>query len=563
MSELIGSDLGPYRIEAPIGTGGMSAVYKAYHPTLECDVAIKVLPEHLGLDSDFRRRFQQEVRLIARLQHAHILPIYDYGQDKGRLYLVMRYTENGTLEDRMADGPLDLGEISRVMHQVGEALICAHDQGIVHRDVKPGNVLVDAHGNCFLSDFGLAKVLQDSMHLTVSGVGMGTPAYMSPEQGQGGKVDKRSDVYSLGVMLYEMVTGDVPFKGDAPMAVMLKQITDPPPPPSELRPGISPELEQMILKALAKEPAQRYQSVNEMLVALDAALGQVSQPLPPLRTPSRRDEQRLPPWALASIGIASIFVIVLVVISATGSWSRVYSYARGTPIPTAAGTVIAGSAVPTSTTAPSPTVTPSHTPLPPTATHTAVPTPTFTPTPTATTTATSTVPPTATSTATPTATVTQTATPTATSTATPRPTPTATQRWLPAPQLTAPVDGEIYVGWNANVTLRWAPVEGIGAGEYYVVSIPYDDVGGVAEFWRREPMLQLPRHLSRTDVGFEDRHYLWSVQVKRCTENCERVFDDNALKQGVAVGSQSAEGLFYWQSDIDNRSPTHTPTPDL
>jgi serine/threonine protein kinase len=283
MSELVGRELGLYPIGEPIGTGGMAAVYKAYHPTLECEIAIKVLPEHLSMDPDFRQRFQQEVRVVARLQHAHIVPIYDYGQDKGRLYLVMRYVDGGTLADRLAGGPFDIAEVGHVVHQVGAALICAHDQGVVHRDVKPLNVLIDTHGDCYLTDFGLAKVVQDSIHLTASGTGIGTPAYMSPEQAQGKQVDERSDVYSLGVMLYEMVTGRVPFEADAPMAVVLKHITDAPPPPSELRPGLSPGLEAVILKALAKEPVDRYQSVRALLDAFDTAVHGISLPLGPLR----------------------------------------------------------------------------------------------------------------------------------------------------------------------------------------------------------------------------------------------------------------------------------------
>jgi serine/threonine protein kinase len=556
MSELVGRELGLYLIQEPIGTGGMSAVYKAYHPTLECDVAIKVLPEHLSMDADFRQRFQQEVRVIARLQHAHILPIHDYGQDKGRLYLVMRYIEGGTLEERLAAGPLDVAEVSLVMHQAGAALICAHDQGVVHRDVKPANVLIDDHGNCYLSDFGLAKVLQDSIRLTASGVGMGTPAYMSPEQGQGGQVDERSDVYSLGVMLYELVTGKVPFEAEAPMAVMLKHITDPPPPPSTIRPGISPQLEAVILKALSKEPAARYQSVQEMLVAFDAAVQDVSlQPQPVLRlSPPRK--RRLPVWALATAGVATVCLLALLIWVSTGGWRNARSLAQATQSATA-------------TSQPSPTVLSTNTPLPPTqtptATHTPVPTKTATPTAAPTETAT----PTVTSTPTETATVPPTHTPTATPTDVPTATAVPafpalpTRRWLLAPQLIAPANETIFVGWNAEVILRWAPVAGLGAGEYYVVSVPYDDAGGVAEFWRSETSVQLPPHLSRPDVGFADRHYQWNVQVKRCTENCLRVLDDNARKKGIAVSSPSEQGLFYWQSDITGKPPTPTPTPDL
>ena len=198
MSELIGKELGLYRIVEFLGAGGMSTVYRAYHPALERYVAVKVLPEQISADEELRQRFQQEVRVIANLEHAHILPVHDYGQDRGRLYLVMRYIETGTLKQHMAQGRLEMGQISHVMHQVGSALSYAHREGVVHRDIKPSNVLIDAQGDCYLSDFGLARLIAASVQLTASGVGMGTPAYMSPEQGSGQGVDARSDVYSLG-----------------------------------------------------------------------------------------------------------------------------------------------------------------------------------------------------------------------------------------------------------------------------------------------------------------------------------------------------------------------------
>ena len=298
MSELVGKELGLYRILAFAGAGGMSTVFKAYHSALEREVAIKVLPEQISADEELSRRFQQEVRVIARLEHAHILPVHDYGHDQGRLYLVMRYIEAGTLKERLSQGRMEMGEISRMIHQVGSALAYAHDQGVVHRDVKPSNVLIDTQGNCYLSDFGLARVMAVSVALTASGVGMGTPAYMSPEQGSGQGADARSDIYSMGILLYEMVTGKLPFFADTPLAVMLKHITDAPEPPSSLQPDVSPVLEQVILKAMAKDPNDRYQTMAEMIRAFDTAVGEGSDPLLsiPVLPPSTGS---LPPVAVA------------------------------------------------------------------------------------------------------------------------------------------------------------------------------------------------------------------------------------------------------------------------
>ena len=184
----------------------------------------------------------------------------------------MRYIDAGTLKDRLTAEPMDLAEVSRIIGQVGSALDYAHRLGVVHRDVKPSNVLLDAEGDCFLTDFGLAKVMEASARLTASGVGMGTPAYMSPEQGQGETVDARSDIYALGVVLYEMVTGQVPYRAETPMAVVLKHITAPLPLPSSVNADLPAAVERVILKAMAKDPDDRFQTVDEMVVALDEAV---------------------------------------------------------------------------------------------------------------------------------------------------------------------------------------------------------------------------------------------------------------------------------------------------
>ena len=271
MSNLIGQTLGPYRLISQIGAGGMATVYKAYQPSMDRYVAIKVLPPYLSQDEQFARRFQREAKAVAKLEHAHILPVHDYGEAEGITYLVMRFVEGGTLKQRITQGTPSLSEVVRLMGQIGDALDYAHRLGVIHRDVKPANVLIDGQGNTYLTDFGLARMMEASDQLTASGVGVGTPAYMSPEQGQGVKVDHRSDIYSLGVVLYEMVTGHVPYEAETPMAVMLKHITEPLPLPRSINPNVPEPVERVILKALAKDPAHRYQTAGEMVEALTIA----------------------------------------------------------------------------------------------------------------------------------------------------------------------------------------------------------------------------------------------------------------------------------------------------
>jgi serine/threonine protein kinase len=269
-----GQMLGSYRIITQIGKGGMATVYKAYQPSMDRNVAIKVLPSQLAESKEFTARFQQEARFIARLEHPHILPVFDYGESDGVAYFVMRYLEAGTLKDRMEAGrPLPLNEIDRIFTQLTAALSYAHSHGIVHRDLKPANALIDSYGNIFLTDFGIAKLLESaSPRLTQTDAIMGTPAYISPEQAQAATVDQRSDIYSLGIILYEMVTGGVPFTADTPLAIILKHISDPLPPPSLIKPDIPAPIERVILKALAKNPADRFSTAEEFVAAWKRAL---------------------------------------------------------------------------------------------------------------------------------------------------------------------------------------------------------------------------------------------------------------------------------------------------
>jgi len=272
MIHLTGKSLGPYRILEQIGIGGMATVYKAYQSGMDRYVAVKILPQHLKEDEQFAQRFQREARAIAKLEHAHILPVYDYGEQENITFIAMRYVEAGTLKEYMSKGPLPLEEINRLIGQIGMALDYAHRLGAIHRDVKPGNILVDSQGDTYLTDFGLARMMGSSQQFTGSGVSIGTPAYMSPEQGKGVKADHRSDIYALGIILYEMVTGRVPYEAETPLAVMLKHITDPLPLPREAKPDVPEPVERVILRALAKEPMHRFQTAGEMVHALNLAV---------------------------------------------------------------------------------------------------------------------------------------------------------------------------------------------------------------------------------------------------------------------------------------------------
>jgi formylglycine-generating enzyme required for sulfatase activity len=273
VEDLSEKKLGQYQIVVLIGRGGMASVYKAYQPNMERFVALKVLPRHLAADPDFVARFRTEAKVIANLEHPNIVPVYDFGESDGYTFLVMRFIDRESLGSLLQGKPLPFSQILDLIGQIASALDYAYSRGVIHRDVKPGNVLLDEHGNCLLSDFGLAKVLINSSNLTASGAFLGTPTYASPEQCLGRTdIDQRSDVYSLGVMLYEMVTGQPPFDADTPMGIAIKHIHYPLPSPRTVNPDLPESVEQVILKALTKDPDERYATAGELSQALGDAV---------------------------------------------------------------------------------------------------------------------------------------------------------------------------------------------------------------------------------------------------------------------------------------------------
>src|SRR3972149_6227965 len=279
MSDLIGQTLGGYRILSQIGKGGMATVYKAFQPSLDRYVAIKVLPPYYAAqDETFLRRFRQEARAVARLRHPNILIVLEYGEQDGTTYIVMEYVEAGALTERLGK-PLALGDVAQVIQQVASALDYAHEQGVIHRDVKPSNILLPKPDWPLLTDFGLAKIVGGT-HLTQTGAIFGTPAYMSPEQGRGESLDTRSDIYSLGIVLYEMATGAVPYTAETPMAGVVKHIIEPLPFPRTKKPELPEAVELVILKALAKDPGDRYSRAGEMAQALTEALARAPTSFP-------------------------------------------------------------------------------------------------------------------------------------------------------------------------------------------------------------------------------------------------------------------------------------------
>lgn len=265
--------LGKYRIIEEIGRGGFAAVYRAVDTELDRQVALKVLAPHLLWDPTFIERFRREAKAMAGLNHPHIATLYDYGEQEGSYFLVMEYVPGETLRQLVErEGPLPLQQVTSILKQVAAGLDYAHRQGVIHRDVKSSNVLLTPEGTAKLTDFGLVKVVAETSTLSSLGQSAGTPEYMAPEQFEGQEVGVYTDLYSLGVVLYEMCTGALPFTGPTPLAVMRGVVDKPPPDPSEVNPSLPPAVATVLLRALEKKPQNRYGSAGQLAVALSEAV---------------------------------------------------------------------------------------------------------------------------------------------------------------------------------------------------------------------------------------------------------------------------------------------------
>jgi hypothetical protein len=274
IGQLVGETIGGrYVIEELVASGGMSSVYRARDTVLERSVALKVLHEHLSSDPEYVERFSREARAIARLNHPNIVTVIDRGEFEDRQFIVFEHVTGETLKALVErEGSLPVHEALGLTHQVARGLAYAHEHGVVHRDVKPQNVLLDESGAAKVTDFGIARSLDPGDELTETGTLLGTSDYIAPEQASGQPVDERSDQYSLGVLLYELLTGEVPYTGDGFMAVAMRHVRDPVPSVRERRPDVSPRVDAIVGRAMAKRPQDRFPSMEAFTAALEAAL---------------------------------------------------------------------------------------------------------------------------------------------------------------------------------------------------------------------------------------------------------------------------------------------------
>jgi serine/threonine protein kinase len=407
--------IGRYEIRSEIGRGGMANVYLAHDPFFERDVAIKVLPPEFLRDPMFRARFEREAKTIASLDHEAIVQVYDYGEEERQPFLVMRYMAGGSLADRIEGGPIPLAEAIGILKHLTPALDEAHAKGIIHRDLKPSNILFDQRGNPTLSDFGIVKVIEATASLTGSGI-IGTPAYMSPEQVVGKKeLDSRSDIYALCVILFQMLTGKLPYEADTPIGLAFKHVNEPVPSVLNLNPDLPLNCEPVIMRGMAKDPQERYTTADELVAALEVPTEEEVELLEPtlkleephaveadvptkiaegetaektISPPLRKSRRKVPVWAWIFGGSIPIVIVVGILIgNAQGRESTVASPTSQTEA--AAEVVLAKTTLtpadiltstPSKTPTPPPTSTPSRTPTS-TPTSTPIKTPTIISTP--------------------------------------------------------------------------------------------------------------------------------------------------------------------------------------
>ncbi len=291
--DLIGKQIGGYEILDAIGRGGMATVYRARQSSMNRSVALKVLPRQYINDETYMQRFVREVEIVSQLEHRNIVPVHDYGEYDGQPYIVMRYMTAGSVDDLLKHGPLPLDKVLDIVEQITPALDYAHSKNVLHRDLKPSNILLDDDGGAYITDFGIARILdeQHTAGITTQGV-VGTPSYMSPEQAQGHDLDGRSDLYSLGIMIFEMLTARRPFESDTPYSIAVMQVMTPPPSPRVFNPEVPPQVENVIFKALEKKRENRYPTGVQLSQAMKEAVAnigklEVTQPHQPFasRTP--------------------------------------------------------------------------------------------------------------------------------------------------------------------------------------------------------------------------------------------------------------------------------------
>src|SRR5215210_2606064 len=315
---------GRYEVEELVGVGGMSSVYRAHDRLLGRMVALKVLHQQYTEDADYVERFRREARSVASLSHPNIVTVIDRGEHEGRPFIVFEYVDGENLKKQIERlGPAPVDEALELGLQIARGLSFAHQNGLVHRDVKPQNVLLNGDGQAKVTDFGIARSLDVQHGMTQTGTVLGTSDYIAPEQAQGERVDEHSDVYSLGVVLYELLTGEVPFPGENFVAVAMRHINEPPPPIRDRRPDVSPRLEAAVHRAMAKDPNDRFQTMAELADELEACLDEVADGGVTLRNarvrvrrrrPARQRRWRaVPLWPIALVLLAAAAVAAVAV----------------------------------------------------------------------------------------------------------------------------------------------------------------------------------------------------------------------------------------------------------
>ncbi len=325
-TQLEGTTLGDFRIDALLGRGGMASVFRAKQISLQRDIALKVIhTDDVASDEEnFNRRFEKEAAFVSSLEHIHIVPVYAYGVQDSLAYLAMRLISGGSLSDLLKkDGELPLEQALRIFDQVAQGIAHAHAKGIIHRDLKPGNILIDDEGNAYLTDFGLARMVHSEERLTKSDSMIGTGTYMSPEQVRGDPVDHRADIYAMGIVLYEMVCGQLPYHaGDEPsfITVLYKHLEAPPTPPCEVNPDIPKAVETVILRALAKNPDDRFQDIGDMARAIregthiklgSSAQYPAAKPPPTAKQPPQQRNTRLGIGIIGILGLLTVIGLIL------------------------------------------------------------------------------------------------------------------------------------------------------------------------------------------------------------------------------------------------------------